>query len=152
MIPSALIIPRPLYRAETYDPYFGTTTADFVTQIRLGEKWDGLPFTVDSMKLYLHLLTAKGGSNLVHSISIYEIANQIYTDSAYYANTAVPLTGFKLENIYLPALRTDTINDLEITLPGNGLEFGNILPAIPRNFFTTIIYLISDLISKDYIF
>ena len=112
------------YIGQAFDPYFGTTTAGFVTQIRLGEKWDGLPFTVDSMKLYLHLLTANGGSNLVHSISIYEIANQIYTDSAYYANSAVPVTNFKMENIDLPALRTDTINDIEITLPGNGLEFG----------------------------
>lgn len=116
------------YLGTTYDPYFGTSTSGFVTQMRLTPKWDGLSFTVDSVKLFLHLLTTKGTqSDFVHSFSLYEIADQIYTDTAYYSNTQVNLTGFKIANIQLPTLRTDTINDIELSLPGSGLEFGNYL-------------------------
>jgi hypothetical protein len=49
------------YMGHDYDPYFGSTTAGFVSQIRLSSKWDPQPFTVDSMKLYLHILTVKNG-------------------------------------------------------------------------------------------
>jgi hypothetical protein len=62
-----------------------------------------------------------------HSISLYEISDQIYNDSAYYSNTPLNKTNFKVANIRLPVLRTDTINDVNLTLPGNGVEFGNYL-------------------------
>ncbi len=116
------------YLGQIYDPYFGTTSAGFVTQLRLSNRWDGLPFTVDSMKLFLSLLTTKGGgSGMLHSISIYEIADQIYIDSAYYSKTPLNLTGFKVADIDLPVLRTDTINNIGLRLPGNGVELGNYL-------------------------
>lgn len=116
------------YLGQAYDPYFGTTSAGFVSQIRLNSRWDGLPFTVDSMKLFLHLLSAKGGSSsITHSISLYEIADQIYLDSAYYSKTPLNLTGFKITDIDLPVLRTDTINTVALRLPGNGVELGNYL-------------------------
>lgn len=116
------------YLGQDYDPYFGTTSAGFVSQIRLSARWDGLPFTVDSMKLYLYLLTAKGGgSNVIHSISLYEIADQIYIDSAYYSKTPLNLTLFRITDIDLPVLRTDTINSISLRLPGNGVELGNYL-------------------------
>jgi hypothetical protein len=116
------------YLGQIYNPYFGTTTAGFVTQIRLNQKWDGLPFTVDSMKLYLHLVTTMGSvAGTSHSISLYEISDQIYNDSAYYSNTPLNKTDFKVTNIRLPVLRTDTINDVILTMPGNGIELGNYL-------------------------
>lgn len=116
------------YLGHDYDPYFGSTTAGFVTQIRLNTRWDGQPFTVDSMKLFLHILTTKGGgSDVVHTLSFSEISDQIYTDTAYYSNTPIPLTGFNVTDIVLPALRTDTINDIELNLPGKGVEFGKYL-------------------------
>jgi hypothetical protein len=118
--------PLTSYLGQVYDPYFGTTNAGFVTQIRLNQRWDGQPFTVDSMKLYLHLVTAKGsGAGTAHSISLYEISDQIYNDSAYYSNTPLNKTNFKVADIKLPVLRTDTINDVDLTLPGNGVELGN---------------------------
>jgi hypothetical protein len=121
-------LPTISYLGHDYDPYFGSTTAEFVTQIRLNAKWDGQPFTVDSMKFYLHILSVKnGGSGGVNTLSFSEISDQIYVDSAYYPNTPVNLTGFKVTDIVLPALRTDTINDIELNLPGKGLEFGNYL-------------------------
>jgi hypothetical protein len=120
--------PATSYLGQIYDPYFGTTNAGFVTQIRLNQRWDGQPYTVDSIKLYLHLLTATGsGAGTAHSISLYEISDQIYNDSAYYSNTPLNLTNFKVAGIKLPVLRTDTINDVTLTLPGNGIEFGNYL-------------------------
>jgi hypothetical protein len=116
------------YLGTDYDPYFGTTTAGFVSQIRLSAKWVSQPFTVDSMKLFLHILTNKGGgSDVINTLSLYEIANQIYVDTAYYPNTPVPLTGFSMTDIALPALRADTINDVELNLPGKGIAFGNYL-------------------------
>jgi len=116
------------YLGQIYNPYFGTTNAGFVTQIRLDRRWDGLPFTVDSMKLFLHLVTSTGTvAGASHSISLYEISDQIYNDSAYYSNTPLNKTNFKVANIRLPVLRTDTINDVNLTLPGNGVEFGNYL-------------------------
>jgi hypothetical protein len=115
------------YLGHDYDPYFGSTTAGFVTQIRLNPKWDGLPFTVDSMKLFLHILTTKAGSgasDVVHSINISEISDMLYVDTAYYPNTPIHTTGFQVSNIVLPTLRTDTINDVTLSLPGNGVDFG----------------------------
>ena len=118
--------PQISYLGQEYSPYFGTTKAGFVTQMRLNPSWDGaVKFTVDSMHLILHILSVKGTiSDIFHSISVYEISNQIYTDSAYYSTTPVPLTGFKVTDITLPVLRADTINDVVIKLP-DGIAFGN---------------------------
>jgi hypothetical protein len=113
------------YLGQIYDPYFGTTNAEFVTQLRLLPAWDDLPFTIDSVKLILHLLTARGGgSDESTTLKLSEISRQIYTDSAYYSNKQVPLTGYEVDDIRIPVLRTDTINDIEIKLP---VEFGNYL-------------------------
>ena len=120
-------LPSLSYLGQLYDPAFGTSNAGFVSQLRLNTRWDGQPFTVDSMKLFLHLLTTSGTSDEVHSIRISEIGNQIYPDTAYYSNTALDTTGFNVADIVLPALRTDTINDVELNLPGKGVAFGNYL-------------------------
>jgi hypothetical protein len=104
------------YLGQIYDPYFGTTTAGFVTQIRMSAAWDDLPFTIDSVKLVLAFLDVKGGSDVVHTLKLSEIAQQIYTDSAYYSDTQVPLTGFEIADIRLPVLKPDSINYVEINL------------------------------------
>jgi hypothetical protein len=109
------------YLGQIYDPYFGTTTAEFVTQIRLKPVWDDKPFTIDSVKLYLRLLDVKGRSDGVHTLRISEIAEQLYTDSAYYSNKPIPLTGYEVADIELPVFKADTINDIVINLP---VEFG----------------------------
>ena len=116
--------PSVAYLGKISDPYFGTTKAEFVTQIRLFPEWTNGNYTVDSVKLVLHLLSAKGGSDNTSTISISEIGKQIYTDSVYYSNSPVPLEGFKIDNLKLPALRTDTINDIDLSLP---VEFGSYL-------------------------
>jgi hypothetical protein len=116
--------PSVSYLGQIYDPYFGTTTAEFVSQIRMSAPWDGLPFTIDSVKLHLRLLNVKGGSDVAHTLTLSEIANEIYTDSAYYSYTNIPLTGYKVADIDLPALKPDTINNIVVSLP---IDFGNYL-------------------------
>ena len=115
------------YLGQLYDPYFGTSTVGFVTQIRLNRVWDKVAFTVDSMKLYLRLIGNKGVNAAgQHTFSIYEISDQIYTDSAYYSKTPLSFTGFKVTGIPIPKLRTDTAyNDIEVKLPDNGVTLGN---------------------------
>ena len=117
--------PSTSYFGHIYDPYFGTTTAEFVTEIRMAAEWDVRPFFIDSVRLFLKLLDVQGEeSDLVHTLRISEIAERIYTDSAYYSNTTVPLTGYELADIELPILKPDTINDIVINLP---VEFGEYL-------------------------
>jgi hypothetical protein len=128
--------PDSSYIGQIFDPYFGTTTAGFVSQIRLNNAWDSVAITVDSVKLFLHIISAKGGkSGATHSISLYEISDQIYNDTAYYSNTTLNLTNFKVAHITLPTLRTDTINNIGLTLPGNGIEFGKYLMRDPSKLF-----------------
>ncbi|MEI8226318.1 MAG: DUF4270 family protein [Bacteroidota bacterium] len=115
--------PAVSYLGQIYDPYFGTTTAEFVTQIRLKPIWDGKPFTIDSVRLILHLLSVKGGSDVKHTLRLSEIAGQIYTDAAYYSNKSVDTTDYAV-NVELPLLKPDTINDIVINVPN---EFGNYL-------------------------
>jgi hypothetical protein len=112
------------YLGSLYDPAFGTTTASFVSQLRLTSRWDGKPFTVDSVRLYLRLLTATGKSNVVHTLRLSEIADIIYPDSTYYSNSPVALTNYVVKDIQLPALQADTINNVVLKLP---VEFGNYL-------------------------
>ncbi len=118
--------PTVSYIGQIYDPYFGTTNAGFVTQIRLKPEWDDLSFTIDSVKLVLYILDVKGGAeaDVPHTLKISEISEQIYTDKEYYSNKEVPLTGYSVDNIVLPALKPDTINELEINLP---VSFGEYL-------------------------
>ena len=122
-------LPSTSYLGQIYDPYFGSTSAGFVSEVRLSPKWDGLSFTTDSVKLYLHFLTTiGGGTDAIHTLSISEIKDQIYVKTPYYSSTAVNTAGgFSITGIKLPTLRTDTINDVELKLPGNGIAFGNYL-------------------------
>jgi len=112
------------YLGTIYDPYFGTTTAEFVSQIRLARKWGGGQFTVDSVKLFLKLLDVGGNVESDQVLTISEIAEQIYYDSAYYSNSPILLTGYDAAIVELPTLQADTINNIELILP---VEFGNYL-------------------------
>ncbi len=114
--------PSTSYLGQLYDPYFGTITAEFVSQLRLGSEWNFDNYVIDSIKLYLEFKTVTGNVNKPQYLSFSRIAKQIYTDAVYYSNEDVPLTGFKIENILLPKLKADTINDIEIDIP---LVFGD---------------------------
>ena len=123
------------FLGQEYDSYFGTTNAEFVTQIRLGSQWnDSTTHTVDSVRLYLYLLSVRGttSSDVVHSLRISEIADQIYTDSAYYSDETVNLAGYVMPDVLLTGLQGDTVNVLELKLP---TEFGTYLIRDPSMLF-----------------
>ena len=124
--------PAVSYAGQIYDPYFGTTTAEFVTQIRLGEEWGDIPYTIDSVRLYLTLSDVKGGSTMTHTLHLSEISEQLYTDSAYYSNKPVHLTAYEGFSVDLPVLKADTINNITLNLP---VEFGNYLIRDTTKFF-----------------
>jgi hypothetical protein len=109
--------PTALYLGHLYDPSFGTTTAGFVTQLRLKYDWPGGNIIIDSMKLILQLENVQGVTDGINKLSFYEIANQIYTDSSYYSNDTVIFSGAKVTDVILPQLRADTVNNIVIKLP-----------------------------------
>jgi len=114
-LPSSM--PSISYMGAVYDPYFGTTACEFVSQIRLGAEWnEASAFSVDSVKLFLRLLTVKGNASGQHFLRIREIADVIYNDSIYYSSQNVPLTGFSIPDMELPVLRADTINNISIPI------------------------------------
>jgi len=124
-------LPTISYLGELYDSYFGTTTGEFVTEIRLGGIWDDKPFTIDSVKMYLKILDPSRATSLKHTLRISEIDKQLSVDSAYYSNTPVPLTGIVWEDIELPEMDS-IINDVEIDLP---LQFGYYITRDTSKFF-----------------
>jgi hypothetical protein len=106
------------------DSYFGTTTTEFVSQIRLSNMWNYGPVTVDSVKLFLKILTNRGGSTTEGNIlKISEIADQIYVDSTYYSDTQTNTTDFHI-SVQLPVLKPDTVNGISVSLP---IDFGEYL-------------------------
>jgi hypothetical protein len=105
------------------DPYFGTTTCEFVSQVRLRPAWDKKPYVIDSVKLYLRVLHMKGPSDAGNMLNISEISDQIYTDSAYYSKRPVKTTGYSV-SVALPILKKDSINDIVIDMP---ISFGEYL-------------------------
>jgi hypothetical protein len=123
--------PSNSYLGQLYDPYFGTTTAEFVSQMRLGGTWNDDVFTIDSIKLYLSFTNVKGNTGAGHILRLSEISDQIYTDSVYYSNRPVHLTGHSFD-LQLPALRADTVNDLVLDMP---VEFGNYVTRNTEMFF-----------------
>jgi len=106
--------PSVSYLGSIYDPYFGTTTCEFVSQLRLGAVWKKDYFQVDSVKLFLQLLNVSGDTASKHYLRMSEIADVIYTTSTYYSSQAVAHTGYSVPDIELPALKADTVNNLEI--------------------------------------
>jgi hypothetical protein len=96
--------PAVSYLGQISDPVFGTTTAEFVTQLRLDSKWTGGKVVkIDSVYLYWHLLSVTGATNVPHTFKISEISDVIYPDSVYYSNKKPNLAPFSIDNIEIPA-------------------------------------------------
>jgi len=115
--------PSTSYLGRIYDPYFGTTTAAFVSQLRLSEEWSHDFITIDSIKLVLTLSPAVGDTAGPHYLRMQEIDRQIYVDTVYYSNDPIPLTGFSIPDIQLPQMRTDTINQIIVDIPNSFGEY-----------------------------
>ncbi|OFX29473.1 MAG: hypothetical protein A2X08_13975 [Bacteroidetes bacterium GWA2_32_17] len=70
------------------DPVFGRADASFLTQIRLSTTnvTFGTTPVADSIVLYLDYSSYYGDTNTLQNVSVYEIENNIYSDSTYYSN------------------------------------------------------------------
>ncbi|HUX96884.1 MAG TPA: DUF4270 family protein [Bacteroidales bacterium] len=110
------------YLGTSYDPYFGTITSEFISQVRMEREWIKGDYRVDSVKLVLRILSVAGSTTSVKQLRITEVGNKLYGDSAYYSNTPVDTTDFGF-TVDLPVLRTDTINVVEINLPPSFGEY-----------------------------
>ena len=115
-----------------YNSHFGTTSSELITQVRFTPEWDHQPFTIDSVKLFLKLMSVKGTPGVVHSLRISPLTEQIYTDSAYYSTRQVQADTINGLVVELPALSPDSINFIVKTLP---VEFGNKLVGDTSMFF-----------------
>jgi hypothetical protein len=113
--------PSVSYLGTLFDPYFGNTTAGFVSQLRLASAWDDKSFVIDSVKLYLKLLNVSGAVTEPHMIRLSEISEQLIDSLPYYSNQQVPLTGWSVLCSLPDTLQADTINNVTINVP---LEFG----------------------------
>lgn len=80
------------------DPVFGKNNAGFYTQIRLSSNnavFDSLP-VVDSIVLSLAYKGVYGDTNALQKVNVYELAEDIYKDNAYYSNREFLTAGIVL--------------------------------------------------------
>lgn len=107
------------YLGKLADPYFGSVSADFVSQLRLTKAWPGggTP-VIDSVRLFFTLLGAKGslGSDIVHQIKIYEINEKLESSTSYYSNRN-PNIKNELVSFNLPPITQDTLKYIKIIVP-----------------------------------
>jgi hypothetical protein len=124
--------PSVSYLGQINDPTFGTTGAEFVTQLRLNEKWTGGGHVkIDSVFLYWHLLSASGGTSTAQTMKLTEISEVLYPDSAYYSDRKPKLTASSWDNIQIPVgIAGDT--SIKVILPN---EFGEHIFNDPSQLF-----------------
>jgi hypothetical protein len=111
------------YIGKYYDPYFGTTSCEFISQLRLEQEWVKGDYEVDSVKLVLRIISVKGSTDISKQLRITEISKKLFVDSTYYSNTVIDTTDVGI-SVGIPPLRNDTVNIVEINLP---LMFGEYL-------------------------
>ena len=110
------------FMGQVNDPYFGTTTSEFVSQVRIQRPLEDQEYVIDSVKIFLELAVISGSTDLTQTLRMTEIAEQIYIDSAYYSDTMVDTTEFGMA-VNLPRLRSDTLNRISVTLPKSFGEY-----------------------------
>ena len=108
------------YVGTYYDPNFGTTTSGFVTQLRLEREWEEGEgeWEIESVKLVLRVTSNYGTNENYKYLRISEISDMLYNNEVYNFNKSVDTTGYGVSAI-IPPLRSDTINNIEITLPNS---------------------------------
>ena len=116
------------------DPYFGSTTCEFVSQIRLRDEFVKGSWAVDEVKLVLRIISNHGTNENLKYLRISEISNMLSDDDTYYSDTPVDFTGVGV-SAYIPELRSDTINNIEIYLPNSFGEY--LIRDQDKLFYTT---------------
>jgi len=105
------------YLGGLYDPYFGNTACDFVSQLRITGKWPGGEPVVDSVEIYIPVDGIKGATTgNGEKIVLYEINDQLYTDSVYYSNKT-PSIKKLLGSYEIPSTTKDTVQGFIGRLP-----------------------------------
>ena len=148
------------YLGGLYDPYLGNVTADFVAQLRLTEKWAGKgAFVIDSVKLDFSINGTKGILSTLQALQIYEIDEDLSSDSIYYSNRD-PRAIKLLATVELPLIVKDTVTSISLDLP---VSFGEYLTRDTtflyqqdpetdfRSFFKGIYLTLGEVISKSYL-
>jgi len=114
------------YLGRLHDPYFGDTRTDFVSQLRLSQKWAGIgsPPVVDSVKFFFSISGAKGtiDSTVTHQFKMYEITEQLNDAVGYYSNRD-PNAGMEIGTFSLAPIPMDTIQAMSVILPTSFGEY-----------------------------
>ena len=99
-----------------HDPYFGNTYCDFVSQLRLTQKWPGGVPTVDSVRLYITVSGVKGTKPFTPTLNLYEITEMLSSDSSYLSNRD-PRAGKYIGSFELSPVTKDTVTSFSVFLP-----------------------------------
>jgi len=117
-----------------YDPYFGNTTAEFVTQLRLSSsQFIDFPYTIDSMALYLLVENLTGSGEGPHYLSFYEIDKEINIDSTYYSDTEMNYTGMAVTRLLMPTMVENGSTSVRLSIPNSFGEYVVRDPKFLRN-------------------
>jgi hypothetical protein len=104
-----------------YNPYFGTTRVELVTQLNLLFPWPERGFTIDSVSMVLAISQYEGDTLFTQQqIEVFEISEFLYRDSTYYSNKPVQIKR-SFGSYIVDSLKSDTI--IEIKLPNSIGEY-----------------------------
>ena len=111
------------YLGGLHDPYFGDTYCDFVSQLRLTQRWPtGDVPTVDSVKLFLTVERVLGDLSFSPAIKLYEITEQLSSDSIYLSKRD-PRLGMYIGSFPLGTITKDTVTSFTVVLPNSFGEY-----------------------------
>lgn len=111
------------YLGSNYNPYFGLTSANFVSQLWLSARWPADALGIDSVKMGLAVTRVTGDMSMPAVLKIYEVDEMMYADSVYNTNREVPL-GEMLASVQMPVLpESDEDTIIQITLPNSFAEY-----------------------------
>jgi hypothetical protein len=124
------------------DPVFGKTTASVFTQVRLST--EGVTFGVnpvlDSVVLILYYDGYYGDTNTLQQVKVWELSQDLYTDSSYYSTQSAATYSILLADQYykprpkdsVPVLGMNVAPHLRINLSNKTNYLGNKVLSAPQ--------------------
>jgi len=99
-----------------YSPYFGTTTAEIITQLNLLYDWDEEEvITIDSVFLILTIQDYYGDTVTAPFLTLYEISELLNKDSVYYSNKPVQHERI-ITTVALEGIKSDTTLKIPVSI------------------------------------
>ncbi len=121
-----------------YDPYFGNTSAEFVTQLQLStSEFQDFTCVIDSIALYLKVENLTGSGTGPHYLSFYEIDDEIDVDVTYYSDSDVTHTGVAVTKLLLPELNEEDATTIRLSVPNSFGEYLVRDPVYLTNYTTS---------------